>query len=334
MKKYVLQVFDGEKNTAGDKAKKDVTNILLKDNFTVVDIRLKHSKLGKLLFTDYEIDKKIKAIDSGDVFVVQYPMYSRFATQKLLNKCRQRGIRTIGFVHDIESLRLFYDNSKKINDELSILNKFDCVISHNSVMEKWLKNNGILTNIVNLQIFDYLNKTPLVEVEKSMDVVFAGNLAKASFLSKWSNTKKVILYGVHASDEYPSNVLYKGVKDPDELTKYLSGSFGLVWDGSSMVTNDGIFGKYTMYNNPHKTSLYLSSGLPVIVWSKAAIADFVKKNDLGIVISDLSDLDGVLLKVSDSEYARIVANVNEMSKKLREGFFTKKAISKAINLIR
>ena len=34
---------------------------------------------------------------------------------------------------------------------------------------------------------------------------------------------------------------------------------------------------YLRINNPHKTSLYLACGIPIITWNKAAIAQYVRK---------------------------------------------------------
>ena len=61
------------------------------------------------------------------------------------------------------------------------------------------------------------------------------------------------------------------------------------------------------YNNPHKTSLYLSSGIPVITWSQAAIADFIKQHNVGIVIDDLNRIDEVLANVTKDQYFGIEA---------------------------
>lgn len=38
-------------------------------------------------------------------------------------------------------------------------------------------------------------------------------------------------------------------------------------------------------------SLYVSSCLPVIVWSQDAIADFVKEHDIGFCVDSLSDCE-------------------------------------------
>ena len=55
-------------------------------------------------------------------------------------------------------------------------------------------------------------------------------------------------------------------------------NFGLVWDGTSLDGCNGRYGEYLKFNNPHKTSLYLSCGIPVIIWKEAALADFVEEH--------------------------------------------------------
>ena len=73
------------------------------------------------------------------------------------------------------------------------------------------------------------------------------------------------------------NVKYCGQYKPEELPEKLEGGFGLVWDGDDLGACTGVFGEYMKYNNPHKTSLYLASGLPVIIWEKAAMAKYIEK---------------------------------------------------------
>lgn len=142
------------------------------------------------------------------------------------------------------------------------------------------------------------------------------------------------LYGVNPDKDYSKQLTYKGVKTPDELPRFLSGNFGLVWDGTSMNTNNGVYGEYTRYNNPHKVSLYLSSGLPVIVWKDAAISKFVVENNLGIAIDSLYELESRLEEQDIENYNNMVANAVEIGKKLRKGSFTMSAIEKSIELIK
>jgi glycosyltransferase involved in cell wall biosynthesis len=330
---YVLKVTNGQENTAGEKAKKDITDILSNRGFESVELKLNKSKFIKLFTVPLTIKKQLSRFKKDDVFVIQYPMYSKFATKTIVNECKKRGIHTICLIHDLESLRLYKNDEKKIVDEKNILSRFNCLIVHNEKMREWLDEQKIKVPMISLQIFDYLNDKALVDVKNTLNLIFAGNLEKSSFLEKWNLDKKITVYGVQPSKVYPSNVIYRGVKTPDELPKYLSGSFGLIWDGNSVETNTGIYGEYTKYNNPHKVSLYLSSGLPVIVWKKAAISSFIIKNNLGIVVDSLDDLEDELSKVNMEEYSNMILDVKKMAERLRKGFFTIKAVGEAIDIV-
>ncbi|KAF0483945.1 hypothetical protein GBP14_09645 [Pediococcus acidilactici] len=169
----------------------------------------------------------------------------------------------------------------------------------------------------------------MIEADKNKDIIFAGNLVKSSFLKKWNINKEIIVYGINPSENYPKNVKYRGVKKPGELVRYLSGSFGLVWDGDSTKTNSGTYGEYTRYNNPHKVSLYLSSGLPVIVWKEAAISKFVEDRNVGITVSDLNEIPDIMEKMSDHQYETILKNVKKVGNEMRRGKYILSAISKA-----
>ena len=76
------------------------------------------------------------------------------------------------------------------------------------------------------------------------------------------------IYGPNYTPEKKcSRIVYQGEFSADELPAHLKGQFGLIWDGSSVNTCEGNFGEYLRYNNPHKISLYLACGLPVIIWA-------------------------------------------------------------------
>lgn len=68
--------------------------------------------------------------------------------------------------------------------------------------------------------------------------------------------------------EYQTTYHTKESLAAEELPGALVQSFGLVWDGNSMDTCTGNYGSYLRINDPHKVSLYLSSGLPIIVGQK------------------------------------------------------------------
>ena len=117
---------------------------------------------------------------------------------------------------------------------------------------------------------------------------------------------------------------------PDEIAKHIRGSFGLVWNGNSIHECAGHFGQYLLYNNPHKTSLYLLCGLPIIIWDKAAIATVIKERRLGICISSLEELDVKLRDLSEEDYQLMVKNVAEIRDRIMSGGFLKSAMEKAL----
>jgi len=76
--------------------------------------------------------------------------------------------------------------------------------------------------------------------------------------------------------------------------------------------------------------LYLSLGLPVIVWKEAAIASFVTENQLGFTIGSFDELEKIAENVTENEYKKYVLNIQNLSNKVRTGFFLNKAITHLI----
>ena len=129
------------------------------------------------------------------------------------------------------------------------------------------------------------------------------------------------------------SVTYNGSFTSEEIPAKLEGSFGLIWDEDSIDTCSGAFGEYTRYNNPHKLSLYVSSCLPVIVWSQAAIADFVKEHGIGFCVDSLSDIHTILASMTEDDYVRYLRNITALQEKVTSGYFTKRVIRNAMNLM-
>ena len=99
-----------------------------------------------------------------------------------------------------------------------------------------------------------------------------------------------------------------------------------MWDGDSVETCSGAWGEYLKYNNPHKASLYLASGIPVIIWERAALANYILQNDVGITIRSLEDLDDVLSTISQNRYIQLRKNAIKQSEIIRSGENTKKVL--------
>lgn len=324
MKRIVVtSVIKQNEGNAGSKAKNDDRNILINDNFEPLDIVVPQSRIKKLLFAELKLKNKIKT-NAADEYVIQYPLYSMFIIEKMVSAIREyhKNAKIIILIHDVESLRLRKGDSKYSQKEKDLFNKVNALIVHNDAMDKYLRRLGIQTPMVAQGIFDYLNDKKIIKNDNyEKKVCFAGNLEKAVILNNLKlDVTKCNVYGLpKPQTRYKHGVVYKGAFPADELPKYLDGDFGLIWDGVSLNTNDGIFGEYTKYNSPHKTSLYLSCGIPVIVWKKAGIARFIQKNNLGIVVENINNLDEILNRINDSEYKQMKKNAEDYAYKVRKG---------------
>lgn len=336
MQKEILTIVDFDKNNAAPKAKADVAEFLKPLGFKSTLLHTDfHSKPQKLRLTYWQLPHFLRTHRKMDELIFQYPAYSFFVMDRFLKAFRRYShAKLIFFVHDIEALRMFSSHEEGAH-EMDVLNQSDGLIVHNHKMADYLKSQGVKKPMVSLEIFDYLNPQPLVQrkhYEKT--VCYAGNLMKSGFLTKINDSDlQLKVFGPNPADHYQHGVEYCGQYSPEELPKHLQYDFGLVWDGDQLDTCSGKYGHYMKYNAPHKVSLYLSSGIPVIIWKQAALAEVIEKNNLGIVIDDLSNLSMTLRALDENQYMIIKHNVEKFADKLNDGYFTKHALRKMENVL-
>lgn len=340
------------KYNAGAKARIDVERILVEENFSKIYIPTKHGVRKNKIFKIFQYfqyfknryiwNKQLKKLQNRDNVIIQYPLNNTtFDFAKIINKYSKKGINFTVIIHDIDSLRSDLTNKtknylKRINfEDKTILKEFNKIISHNKKMtEELLKLGCKKERIIELEIFDYLVENTKKFKEKSLNlpIIIAGNLSakKASYIKKIGNISNVNfnLYGKGIDFDLFKNVDYKGSFLPDELPFELEGSFGLVWDGYDIDSCKGPYGNYLRYNNPHKLSLYLVSGLPVIIWKEAALAKYVLDYKVGIVIDNLEEIPEKLKNITEEEYITMVNNVQKISTELRNGANLKRVIRK------
>lgn len=320
--------------SAGNKAKSDIEHIMQQMGFRNVGFRptYYHNAVLAFLVTLAGVLKSFFCLRKGDILVLQYPLKKYFSFVCFLAHCRLAKVVVI--IHDLGSFRR---KKLTVKQEIARLSQADYIVAHNKNMKEWLTEQGCILPIGVLEIFDYLSTTtfPFTAFpEKAFRILYAGALSyrKNSFLYKigsYIHTLDFVLYG-NGFDmdkaEGKEHLHYKGFVNSDDLIKEAEGDFGLVWDGDSIDECSGDWGSYLRFNNPHKTSLYLRCGLPVIIWSKAALAGFVKENGVGICIDSLRDLDTVLSGLTAEEYQQMKKNVERISKQLSEGYYCRKAL--------
>ena len=351
MKYYICEgsTIDGKYN-ATSKAREDAEKILKMNGYKSYSIHtincVKKNKLFKFLqffkyIKNYNIWKKdIKKIQDSSIVVIQYPIiYTALFFKRILSKLHAKDITVVALIHDLDSIRLEKNNGLRYKraryEDMELLKEFSYVISHNEKMtQKLLEFNVEKSKIINLNVFDYLSDTKIEINKRGKDkpIIIAGNLSstKAGFLRELNQIGKVKfnLYGKGLDVELNKNINYKGSFLPNELSKNLVGSFGLVWDGPSINKIGGSYGNYMKYNNPHKISLYISSELPVIISCESALADFVIKNKIGIIVKSLKELENIIPKITEEEYNNMLKNIKKISMKIKNGEYLSEAINK------
>ena len=341
MKKYILIQNNGRENHAGSKARNDIEEIVINQNYIPVSIR--NYKIDGLLSRIYQfavvlVDwiRVLAKIDNYSCLLIQIPVtYGKMYVLLYLRIIKKiRNLNIIMIIHDLDSIR---GKEKFVKREIDFLRLADQIICHNDKMKKFLINKTIKPQcLISLGIFDYIAKMPNKQIERRLtnSVIIAGNLSpeKSQYVYKLQQVKGDIvfnLYGPNYQNQKSfSNINYHGEFTPEEIIEKLEGSFGLVWDGDDIEKCSGIMGEYLKVNNPHKTSLYLAAGIPVIVWNQSAMAEFVIRENIGITVESLNNISEAIKNMNESEYQVILKNVSSISEKLRKGFYTKAALHK------
>ncbi len=279
-----------------------------------------------------------RQVGPGGSVLVEYPIEQRRRLYPLAAFCRWRGLGLHGLIHDLNALRF----DAPLARELAVLDLFDGLVSHNARMSDWLRARGCRRPLVDLQLFDYL-LAPEAEPtawhqedlgEGPLQVVCAGNLSppKARYLYDPAlgglQGVDLSLFGAFFEPERmpPSPVRHKGAFDPDRPALDARYHFGLVWDGESAHGGAGAYGQYMRYNNPHKVSLYAALGLPVVVWSEAAVAGFVLEQGVGVAVADLRELGQIRQQLSAADYRRMAHGMRRLQRQVTQGHFLARAL--------
>lgn len=323
MKKIQYTIYKRDTGNASGKAKKDCLDTLERLGFIHLyrpsDKRTVRVLQQIISLSILSLKKEKK------VFVYQYPAAHKNLYHLILKALHKEDV-TITVIHDL--LALQNDINKEIlEDEIHFLNHFKYIIVPNKSMLSLLKKNGCSSFLIDMEIYDYIHECQrAVRCDTfSNTICFAGNLEKSRFLQYLEEIKSVnfLLYGKNGERLSKDNTKYMGCFPAEELVYLLEGDYGLVWDGDSLDECTGTAGRYLLYNSPHKLSSYIAAGKPVITWDEAAIAAFVKKYDIGIVVSSLRELENIDLQ---KNYRRYKENVMELKNNLAVGYYLEKAI--------
>lgn len=295
-----------DRRTAGNKAKSDYEDILASAG--AVNLGLPRSYGGGALLTFARnlagVALAIWRMRRGDTLVLQYPVKKYFAL--LCRAARRKGVRTVALVHDLGAWRRSKLTPEQESRRLGLA---DTVAATNPAMARLLSDQGVRSRIISLGLHDYLSgaqpPAELPEGVRITDVAYAGSLntRKNSFLKHLAALEgvNVVLYGRADSTDAPG-LRTEGFVEPDAFIAGARAAWGLVWDGDSLDGCTGAWGDYLRVNTPHKSAFYLRAGLPLIVWSRSALAPIVRERGLGIVVDSLRRLPEAIAATDAETY--------------------------------
>ena len=189
-------------------------------------------------------------------------------------------------------------------------------------------------------MWDYLipNGAAVADCYISGPIIFAGNLTphKVGWLyDRAISRPPVLLYGTDRD----------APRDPDKGDRYIASfdpdappfvgpvGWGLVWDGRKAGGEASAF-DYESINQPHKFSLYLACGIPVIVWDQSHVATLVRKYGFGICVPSLDSIPEVISRVTPADYDAARHAALTAADQLRRGHFLNVALEEVFNFQR
>lgn len=332
--KYYSQSYFFQKN-ASVKPRTDFEEVLERMGASPLGLKSR-TFVHKVMYRVYAIINLIVSwilMTKGNLVFFQYPY--QIGIRSIFYRAVRRGNSTCLLIHDLDELRPI-----KYDPYTDLLEHADYLIVHTKSMAEWLRtHHKIKGTIIVLDLFDYIytpqNKLAQIEKHKNIKVAFCGNLKKSEFLTRMSIPEGItmVIYGLDCPLELQNNprVDYRGVATPNELPDLICDcNYGLVWDGKDASGMTDLQGTYLQYNAPHKVSLYLSSGLPVMIWEKMGISEFISVNGIGVSGRNINDLFYKVLKLKEDEIINQKNNVNLIKQKLCTGGMYENALKKVI----
>ena len=335
--KYYIEVG------TGNKAKQDIDDICRQEGFcNLTSHNFGSGGVGRFLTKVVSVSSILWRLKRDDVLFLQYPMKKFYYMACLLTHLR--GGKVVTVIHDLGAFRRHKLTAQHENSRLS---KTDFLIVHNPTMRDYLIEHGYKGGIHCLQIFDYLSLSPVRTldadkvvlpsmVNRPWNIVYGGHLGRwrNAFLYKLASVMdgwEMDLYGkgFDADANDCPQLRYHGFMAGNDFIAQVQADFGLVWDGDSTEECTGDWGEYLRINDPHKTSFYLRAGIPVIVWSQAAMAPFIEESRVGIAVKGLSHLKERLDQLTVDDYRLIRSNAQTMGRQLAEGYYIKQGLAAA-----
>jgi glycosyltransferase involved in cell wall biosynthesis len=265
--------------------------------------------------------RQLRKLPQGADLVFQWPVYAKLH-QLLIWALRlfRKDVRLICFLTDINGLK--DADPELLNEELALFKGFEHFIVHNDTMAAWIAREVPGADIAEIEFFDFLAQVASSERHLSNEICFAGNLSKSRFLRGLEAFPELefFLYGEpFASFAAAKHIHFEGQHKPGLLPTLVKGSFGLVWDGDSAEAMTGPLGTYAHWISPHKLSLYILAGMPVICAAGTAAAKLAEKYGIGICVDSMTGIADKISACTEGEYQAMRKKMEPLAARISTG---------------
>ncbi|MGO2244066.1 MAG: sugar transferase [Pseudolactococcus laudensis] len=329
MNKWVTFTLHGEGANAIQKVNADVREVAMQMGYKPLYIFRYDGSNESDEALNARIDGITAAVKPGDIILYLYPVLNGFRFDKtFIGNLKARGCRFAISILDSEQLRypkeLF--SYEQVGKEYTLFNQAEALIVHGQAMADKLKELGNTSMMIQRGPFDYLMSDTEAQLTNHLQkkLTFVGSFDKSPFISTWNYQTELSVFGSlyygNSKETFPISPKVEFLGIDNFLQRIPRDRFGIFWD-------EGFnYQVYSRYTSPHKVALYLSLGIPLIVWEESATAVLVNKYGLGFTITSLDEIDTLLQNTSDEALVELKKRVNEFSYFIREGSFTRRAI--------
>ena len=282
------------------------------------------------------IESMIAPVEEGDVVVIQLPLWIQFNFQnELIDRLKQKkDIKIIGFINEV----ITYNDNKPYNPEsdffLSQMVKFDLLVTLNEQMSEMLRRDNVTKPMIPMIINDFLSQKRIYEMKLSKQLIYIVENPIPNFENIVEFKTPLAIYGQSLpNSSISSSVTFRSIDTFEELPYHLKGGFGLV-DIPEMY--DSIKEKRNLsqkYKNSMSMSIFLASGIPLVVLEDSPYTTWVLKNKIGIVVPDLASIDTIIEKMTEADYQIMLESVIRIQGGVASGLFTKRALLNAIRTL-
>jgi hypothetical protein len=327
--RYVWTYDVGDLVHGGTKARNDCSKIAEQAGWTRFDTTLSGPPLARLIGLGRAL-ARLARVDRSSVFLIQTPIHSGVGNN-FIAYLMAIFFKTFTIVHDIDDLRGGRSNASERINQIS-----HSLIYSGKLSQHIKKQKNRIRFYTPLAMWDYIipDEIDLTDCHRSGPIIFAGNLTPHKVM--WLYDRAIIrpallLYGTNHDASRDTGKGDRYISSFDTNAPSFEGpvGWGLVWDGAKTGKDDDP-SDYEMINQPHKFSLYVACGIPVIVWDQSHVATLVKKYGLGICVPNLESIPDAISKVTPSDYEAARNAAIEVADQLRRGHFLNTALDMAL----